>query len=62
MLVQWGARLGRGDRWMCPRFGVTFEPRQVDVGVWQEVKDEAMPVNEALYAGEIKRTVWLDGS
>ena len=45
MLGHWGARLGRGDRWACPGFGVTFEPRQVVVGAWQEVKGEAMPVN-----------------
>ena len=26
---------------------MTFEPRQVGVGAWQEVKGEAMPVNVA---------------
>ena len=48
--------------WACPGFGVTFEPWQVLVGAWQEVKGEAMPVNEALYVGVIERTVWPDGS
>ena len=38
---------GRGDRWACPGCGVTFEPHQVALGVWQEVKGEAMSVNEA---------------
>ena len=59
ILGHWGSGPGRGDRWACPRFGVTFEPRQVDVGAWQEVKGEAMPVNEALYAGV---TAQPDGS
>ena len=56
------ARPGLGDRWVCPGFGMTFEPRQARVGWWQEVKGEAMPVNEALYAGMIERTIWPDGS
>ena len=30
---------------------VTFEPREEALGAWQEVKGEAMSVNEALYAG-----------
>ena len=29
---------------------------------WQEIKAEAMPVNEALYVGVIERTVWSDRS
>ena len=41
---------------------VTFEPRQEALGAWQEVKGEAMSVNEALYTGVIEGTVWLDGS
>ena len=41
---------------------MTFELWQVRVGAWQEVKGEAMPVNEALYTGVIERTVWPDGS
>ena len=57
-----GAGLGRGDGWACPRCGVTFEPRQVALGVWQEVKGEAMSVNEALYASVIEGTVRLDRS
>ena len=32
------------------------------MGACQEVKGEAMPVNEALYAGVIEGTVRLDGS
>ena len=41
---------------------VTFEPGQEALGAWQEVKGEAMSVNEALYAGAIEGTVRLDGS
>ena len=40
---------------------VTFEPCQEASGAWQEVKGEAMSVNEALYAGAIEGTVRLDG-
>ena len=43
MLGHWGIGLGRGDRWACPGCGVTFEPRHMAVGAWQEVKGEAMP-------------------
>ena len=41
---------------------VTFKPREEALGAWQEVKGEAMSVNEALYAGAIEGTVRLDGS
>ena len=41
---------------------VTFEPREEALGAWQEVKGEAMSVNEALYAGAMEGTVRLDGS
>ena len=41
---------------------VTFEPCEEALGAWQEVKGEAMSVNEALYAGVIEGTVRLDGS
>ena len=41
---------------------MTFESRQVAMGAWQEVKGEAMPVDEALYAGVIERTVRPDRS
>ena len=34
-----------------PEAVVTFEPREEALGAWQEVKGEAMSVNEALYAG-----------
>ena len=40
-----GARdRGCGDRRACRGCGVTFEPRQVALGAWQEVKGEAMSV------------------
>ena len=41
---------------------VTFEPCEEALGARQEVKGEAMSVNEALYASAIEGTVWLDGS
>ena len=41
---------------------VTFEHGQEALGEWQEVKGEAMSVNEALYTGAIEGTVRLDGS
>ena len=40
---------------------VTFEPVQEALGAWQEVKGEAMSVNEALYGGAIEGPVRLDG-
>ena len=45
-----------------PEAVVTFEPREEALWAWQEVKGEAMSVNEALYAGAIEGTVRLDGS
>ena len=42
MLGYRGAEPGRGNGWACPRSGVTFEPRQVALGAWQEVKGEVM--------------------
>ena len=45
-----------------PEAVVTFEPREEALGAWQEVKGEAMSVNEVLYAGAIEGTVRLDGS
>ena len=45
-----------------PEAVVTFEPREVALGAWQEVKGEAMSVNEALYGGAIEGPVRLDGS
>ena len=47
VLGDWGLGLGRGDRCVYPGCGVTFEPCQVALGAWQEVKGEAMSVNEA---------------
>ena len=41
---------------------VTFEPVQEALGAWQEVKGEAMSVNEALYGGAIEGPVRPDGS
>ena len=45
-----------------PEAVVTFEPREEALGAWQEVKGEAVSVNEALYAGAMEGTVRLDGS
>ena len=45
-----------------PEAVVTFEPREEALGAWQEVKGEAMSVNEALYGGAIEGPVRLDGS
>ena len=45
-----------------PEVVVTFEPHEEALGAWQEVKGEAISVNEALYTGAIKGTVRLDGS
>ena len=45
-----------------PEAVVTFEPREEALGAWQEVKGEAMSVNEALYGGAIEAPVRLDGS
>ena len=42
MVGHLGRRLDFGDRWVCPKYAVTFEPSQVALGAWQEVKDEAM--------------------
>ena len=41
---------------------LTFEPVREALGAWQEVKGEAMSVNEALYGGAIEGPVRLDGS
>ena len=43
-----------------PEAVVTFEPREEALGAWQEVKGEAMSVNEALYlwgVDSVKSTV-----
>ena len=48
MLVHWGIGPGCGDSWAYPGYGVTFEPHQVALWAWKEVKGEAMSVNEAL--------------
>ena len=45
------------DRWACPPSGVTSDPCQVPWWAWQEVKGEAMAVNEADYTSVIVRTV-----
>ena len=39
-----------------------LNPAQVALGAWQEVKGEAMSVNEVLYAGVIEGTVRRDRS
>ena len=54
MLRRWSEWLDPWDQWVCPRFGVTFEPRQVLRWAWQEVKGESMSVNSAVYTGVIK--------
>ena len=56
----WDLALAIGGR--VPEAVVTFEPREEALGAWQEVKGEAMSVNEALYAGAMEGTVRLDGS
>ena len=48
--------IGRGFTGQC------LEPVQEALGAWQEVKGEAMSVNEALYGGAIEGPVRLDGS
>jgi hypothetical protein len=58
MLHRWSERLDPGDGWACPRFGVTFEPRQVLPWAWLEVKGE---VNEAVYiVGPDGRRGWRE--
>ena len=42
-----------------PEAVVTFEPREEALGAWQEVKGEAMSVNEALYAGAMGLNICL---
>ena len=56
----WDLAAAIGGR--VPDVVVTFEPGHVALGAWQEVKGEAMSVNEALYAGAIEGTVRLDRS
>ena len=55
-----GPQLGRDDRWACPPSGVTSDPSQVHWWAWQEVKGEAMTVNEADYTSMIVGTVGLE--
>ena len=45
-----------------PDVVVTFESCEEALGAWQEVKGEAMSVNEALFASAIEGTIRLDGS
>ena len=56
----WDLAAAIGGR--VPDVVVTFEFREEALGAWQEVKGEAMSVNEALYAGAIEGTVRLDRS
>ena len=56
----WDLAAAIGGR--IPDAVMTFEPGQEALGAWQEVKGEAMSINEALYAGAIEGTVWLNGS
>ena len=55
----WDLAAAIGGR--IPDAVATFAPGQEALGAWQEVKGEAMSVNEALYAGAIEGTVRLDG-
>ena len=44
----WDTQRICGNRWSFPPSGVIFDPHEVHAsGVWQEVKGEAMAVNEA---------------
>ena len=56
----WDLAAAMGGR--VPDAVVTFKPGQEALGAWQEVKGEAMSVNEALYGGAIEGPVRLDGS
>ena len=56
----WDLASAKGGR--VPEAVVTFEPREEALGAWQEVKGEAISVNEALYGGAIEGPVRLDGS
>ena len=57
MLHLWGPQPWRDDKWACPPSGVTSDPCQVPWWAWQEVKGEAMAVNEADYTSVIVRSV-----
>ena len=46
MLHLWGLQPGRDDRFACPLSSVTSDPFLVPWWAWQEVKGEAMAVNE----------------
>ena len=52
-----GPQPGRDDRWACSPSGVTSDPCQMPWWAWQEVKGEAMAVNEADYTSVIVWTV-----
>ena len=45
------------DRWACPPSLLTFDPCRVPRWAWQEVKGEAMAVNEVDNTGVIVWTV-----
>ena len=51
VLGHWAWDLAAAIGGRVPDAVVTFEPGQEALGAWQEVKGEAMSVNEALYAG-----------
>ena len=59
-ICAWDLAVAIGGR--IPEAVATFEPSEEALRAWQEVKGEAMSVNEALYAGAIEGTVRLDGS
>ena len=47
----------RTKRWACPLLCVTFDPWQLLLGACQEVKGEAMAVNEAKHTSVLVWTV-----
>ena len=57
LLRLWGLHMSRTKRWACPLLGVTFDPCQLLLGACQEVKGEAMAVNEANYTSVFVWTV-----
>ena len=49
VIVCTGSSMVRTGRWVCPPSGVTFDLAHVLPWAWQEVKGEAVSVNEADY-------------
>ena len=58
------SNIARGDvsarrRWAPPTLGVTFDPGHVLVLAWEELREQAVSVNEIDYLGGLGRTVKL---